>query len=82
MMSVMMFAMMGVAPISSAFWGWGIEAGGLESLYYISGAFMIIVAIGGMFSPSIRLMGYSPGYARDARHDRLAAKGKIKSPAE
>jgi hypothetical protein len=82
MMSVMMFAMMGVAPISAAFWGWGIDAMGLDSLYYISGAFMIIVAIGGMMSPSIRLMGYSPGYARHIRHERLAAKGKIKHPAE
>jgi hypothetical protein len=82
MMSVMMFAMMGVAPISAAFWGWGIDAMGLDSLYYISGAFMIIVAIGGMMSPSIRLMGYSPQYARHVRHERLAAKGKIKHPAE
>lgn len=64
MMSVMMFAMMGVAPISAAFWGWGIEAWGLEALYYISGAFMMIVAVGGFFSPSIRLMGYPPGHEK------------------
>jgi len=80
MMSVMMFAMMGVAPISAAMWGWGIDAGGLESLYYISGIVMMMVAIGGMLSPSIRLMGYSPAYARHVRHERLAAKGKIKHP--
>jgi MFS family permease len=82
MMSVMMFAMMGVAPLSAAFWGWGIDAGGLESLYYVSGIFMIVVAIGGLMSPSIRLMGYSPQQARDARHDRLAAKESLKHPAE
>lgn len=64
MMSVMMFAIMGVVPFSAAFWGWGIEAWGLDMLYYISGAFMMIVAIGGFFSPSIRLMGYPPGYRR------------------
>jgi hypothetical protein len=80
MMSVMMFAMMGVAPISAAMWGWGIAAGGLESLYYISGAVMMVVAIGGMLSPSIRLMGYSPQHARHVRHERLAARGKIKHP--
>lgn len=67
MMSVMMFAMMGVAPISAAFWGWGIDAWGLEALYYISGVAMMVVAIGGLFSPSIRLMGYTPAHAREMR---------------
>ena len=62
MMSVMMFAMMGVMPVSSAFWGFGIEEWGIEALYYISGIAMAIVAIGGLISPSIRLMGYPPGY--------------------
>ena len=80
MMSVMMFAMMGVAPISSAFWGWGIDATGLESLYYFCGICMMIVAVGGLFSPSIRLMGYSPAHARHVRHERLSAKGKTRSP--
>lgn len=65
MMSVMMFAMMGVAPISAAFWGWGIDAWGLQALYYISGAAMMVVAIGGMFSPAIRMMGYTPEHARE-----------------
>lgn len=65
MMSVMMFAMMGVAPISAAFWGWGIDAWGLEALYYTSGAAMMVVAIGGMFSPAIRMMGYTPAHAEE-----------------
>lgn len=82
MMSVMMFAMMGVAPISAAFWGWGIDAGGLESLYYISGICMVVVAVGGLLSPSIKLMGYSPEYAQQAKKERLAAKKQAKKLAE
>ena len=62
MMSVMMFAMMGVAPISAAFWGYGIDAWGLDTLYHISGLGMVVIAVGGLMSPSIRLMGYPPGY--------------------
>lgn len=64
MMSVMMFAMMGVMPISMAFAGWGIDAFGLDRLYLVAGCAMILVAVIGSFSQSIRLLGYSAEQAR------------------
>ncbi len=59
MMSVFMFAMMGIMPISMALAGWGIDWVGLDNLFYISGVAMVLIAIIGSLSPSIRLLGYS-----------------------
>lgn len=69
LMSVMMFSMMGLMPVSMALAGWGIEAFGLEVLYFIAGCAMIFVAICGSFSKSIRLLGYTP-------HDAARMLGK------
>lgn len=73
-MSVMMFAMMGLAPLSMAFAGviigmYGDETAemskGLETLYYGCGVIMLVVAVGALWSKSIRLLGYTPEHAAE-----------------
>lgn len=73
-MSVMMFAMMGLAPLSMGFagviigmYGDGTAAmtRGLETLYYGCGVIMLVVAIAALSSRSIRLLGYTPEHAAE-----------------
>lgn len=59
MMSVFMFAMMGIMPISMALAGWSIERFGLDNVFLAAGVGMIGVAVVASFSRSIRLLGYS-----------------------
>lgn len=73
MMSVFMFAMMGIMPISMALAGWSIERFGLDNVFLAAGIGMIGVALVGSLSRSIRLLGYSQ--AQVARLDSLQAKG-------
>jgi MFS family permease len=63
MMSVLMFAMLGIMPISMALAGWFIDRFGLDNMYLVAGIAMIMVAIGASFSKSIRLLGYTPEQA-------------------
>jgi hypothetical protein len=60
MMSVFMFSMMGIMPISMALAGWGIDWFGLDSLFIFSGLVMVLVSVIAFFSRSIRLLGYTP----------------------
>ena len=59
MMSVFMFAMMGILPISMALAGWAIDWFSLDNMFAIAGFAMVLTAIVGCWSPSIRLLGYS-----------------------
>jgi len=67
MMSVLMFSMLGIMPISMALAGWGIDQFGLDNLFRVAGGAMILVAIGASFSRSIRLLGYTPEQAARIR---------------
>jgi hypothetical protein len=60
MMSVIIFANMGLAPISAALSGYIVEYVGLTVLFAGSGGLFATVAVLSMFSPSIRAMGLPP----------------------
>jgi MFS family permease len=59
-MSVIIFANMGLAPISAALSGYIVEYVGLTVLFAGSGGLFATVAVLSMFSPSIRAMGLPP----------------------
>jgi MFS family permease len=59
-MSIVIFANLGLAPISGALSGYVVESIGLTTLFVGSGILFSAAAILSMFSRSIRLMGLSP----------------------
>jgi MFS family permease len=69
MMSVFMFAMMGIMPISMALAGWGIDRFGLDNLFLFAGIAMILIAIIGLMNKSIRQLGYTPAQLKELGQD-------------
>jgi hypothetical protein len=58
-MSLVMLAVMGLAPLSQGFAGWFIDVVGLAALFLSIGVFMIITpTLALVFSKDIRRMGY------------------------
>ena len=74
MMSVMMFAMMGLMPISMGIAGWGIDAFGINTLFLVAGCAMILVALISSCSRSIRLLGFSPERAAELLGQRCGQR--------
>jgi hypothetical protein len=70
MMSVFMFSMMGIMPLSMALAGWGIDWFGLDDLFIVSGIAMALVSFVAPFSRSIRLLGYTPEEVAEFEHIR------------
>jgi hypothetical protein len=61
MMSMIMFATVGVAPLSGLLTGYLIELTDLTFLYMISGSLVTLVAFLCLLSPEMRNMGLPPG---------------------
>ena len=59
-MSVIIFANLGLAPISGALSGYIVEYVGLTVLFFGAGGLFAVVAVGSMFSRGIRAMGLPP----------------------
>lgn len=70
MMGIMLFSMMGLMPISMAISGWGIDVFGLDMLFLVAGSGLVLVALIGSCSRSIRLLGYPPERAAELLDQR------------